>query len=136
MAHQQPRGRTRRVARGGAVARRPGAPSPGQCLQRRRGRCQTVGAGAPSGDGDTQDCCDAEPPAAPGPVSGRPERPVPLPEPYRRGLRRTVAAEAVLGVIVPAITTVLTGTQPSRAAAQNVTAQAVAQLPFLTSTQQ
>ncbi|MFD3874008.1 copper resistance protein CopC [Streptomyces sp. NPDC058623] len=35
---------------------------------------------------------------------------------YRRGLRRTVAAEALLGVAVLAITTLLTGTQPSRAA--------------------
>ncbi|WKD31126.1 copper resistance CopC/CopD family protein [Streptomyces xanthophaeus] len=35
---------------------------------------------------------------------------------YRRSLRRTVAVEAVLGVVVLAITTLLTGTQPSRAA--------------------
>ncbi|MDX2388524.1 copper resistance protein CopC [Streptomyces sp. DK15] len=35
---------------------------------------------------------------------------------HRRGLRRTVAVEAVLGVAVLAITTLLTGTQPSRAA--------------------
>jgi copper transport protein len=42
----------------------------------------------------------------------------PPPDRYRRGLRRSVAAEAVLGVVVLAITTLLTGTQPSRAAAE------------------
>lgn len=58
-------------------------------------------------------------------------------ERHRRGLRRTVTAEAVLGVVVLAITTLLTGTQPSRAAgetAQAATAQEpqakVVTLPF------
>ncbi|MFE1826691.1 copper resistance protein CopC [Streptomyces yangpuensis] len=50
-------------------------------------------------------------------------------ERYRRGLRRTVAAEAVLGVVVLAITTLLTGTQPSRAAASESAAVAVGQEP-------
>ncbi|MFJ1704922.1 copper resistance CopC/CopD family protein [Kitasatospora sp. NPDC088346] len=45
------------------------------------------------------------------------ESPVGEAERYRRSLRRTVMAEAVLGVVVLAITTLLTGTQPSRAAA-------------------
>lgn len=42
--------------------------------------------------------------------------PAPETERYRRGLRRAVTAEAVLGVVVLVITTLLTGTQPSRAA--------------------
>ncbi|MFC9585934.1 copper resistance CopC/CopD family protein [Streptomyces yangpuensis] len=55
--------------------------------------------------------------------------PVEQPEQYRRGLRRTVAAEAVLGVVVLAITTLLTGTQPSRAAASESASVAVGQEP-------
>ncbi|WP_060178705.1 copper resistance CopC/CopD family protein [Streptomyces sp. IMTB 1903] len=43
---------------------------------------------------------------------------------YRRRLRRTVAVEAALGVVVLAITTLLTGTQPSRAADTAATATA------------
>ncbi|MFB8396833.1 copper resistance CopC/CopD family protein [Streptomyces yangpuensis] len=50
-------------------------------------------------------------------------------ERYRRGLRRTVAAEAVLGVVVLAITTLLTGTQPSRAAVSESASVAVGQEP-------
>ncbi|MFI6148583.1 copper resistance CopC/CopD family protein [Streptomyces sp. NPDC051109] len=48
---------------------------------------------------------------------------------YRRGLRRTVAAEAALGMVVLAITTLLTGTQPSRAAAVGSASVAVGQEP-------
>ncbi|MFE7168943.1 copper resistance CopC/CopD family protein [Streptomyces sp. NPDC057616] len=48
---------------------------------------------------------------------------------HRRSLRRTVAAEAVLGVVVLAITTVLTGTQPSRAEAAVSASAAAAQAP-------
>lgn len=48
---------------------------------------------------------------------------------YRRGLRRTVMAEAALGVVVLAITTLLTGTQPSRAAAAESSSVAVGQEP-------
>ncbi|WP_407836240.1 copper resistance CopC/CopD family protein [Streptomyces sp. DSM 116496] len=44
---------------------------------------------------------------------------------YRRSLRRMVAAEAVLGVLVLAITTLLTGTQPSRAADERVSKASV-----------
>ncbi|MFJ8165786.1 copper resistance CopC/CopD family protein [Streptomyces sp. NPDC096136] len=47
-------------------------------------------------------------------------------EAQRRGLRRTVAVEAVLGVLVLAVSTVLTGTQPSRAAAESAAAAAAA----------
>ncbi|MFK0044338.1 copper resistance CopC/CopD family protein [Streptomyces sp. NPDC090741] len=48
---------------------------------------------------------------------------------YRRSLRRTVMAEAALGVVVLAITTLLTGTQPSRAAAAESASVAVGQEP-------
>ncbi|WP_405922146.1 copper resistance CopC/CopD family protein [Streptomyces sp. NBC_00122] len=48
---------------------------------------------------------------------------------YRRSLRRNVAAEAVLGVVVLAITTLLTGTQPSRAAAAEGASVAIVQKP-------
>ncbi|WP_331753269.1 copper resistance protein CopC/CopD (plasmid) [Streptomyces sp. NBC_00637] len=47
----------------------------------------------------------------------------------RRSLRRTVAVEAVLGVVVLAVTTVLTGSQPSRAAAESAAALAAQQAP-------
>ncbi|MCX4920014.1 copper resistance CopC/CopD family protein [Streptomyces sp. NBC_00687] len=46
-------------------------------------------------------------------------------EAVRRRLRRSVAAEAVLGVVVLAVTTVLTGSQPSRAEQQNATSAVV-----------
>ncbi|MFG2712339.1 copper resistance CopC/CopD family protein [Streptomyces goshikiensis] len=46
---------------------------------------------------------------------------------YRRGLRRMVSVEAVLGVVVLVITTVLTGTQPSRAAEERVAAASAAE---------
>lgn len=48
--------------------------------------------------------------------------PVPEADGYRRSLRRTVAVEAVLGVLVLAITTLLTGTQPSRAVGEKISA--------------
>ncbi|MFG2412824.1 copper resistance CopC/CopD family protein [Streptomyces goshikiensis] len=46
---------------------------------------------------------------------------------YRRGLRRMVTVEAVLGVVVLVITTVLTGTQPSRAAGERVATASAAE---------
>ncbi|MFD9267209.1 copper resistance CopC/CopD family protein [Streptomyces goshikiensis] len=46
---------------------------------------------------------------------------------YRRGLRRMVTVEAVLGVVVLVITTVLTGTQPSRAAGERVVTASAAE---------
>ncbi|MFF3432257.1 copper resistance CopC/CopD family protein [Streptomyces sp. NPDC002602] len=77
---------------------------------------QTVGAPAvpeAAGPGD-----------GPGaPVGGEP--PVSEADGVRRGLRRTVAAEAALGVVVLVITTLLTGTQPSRAADEKASAVAV-----------
>ncbi|MGI5194310.1 copper resistance CopC/CopD family protein [Streptomyces sp. CA-288835] len=91
---------------------------------------QTVGAGA-SSDGDASAGTDnagppaprdpADSPAASDSSSGS--------DRHLRGLRRSVAVEAVLGVVVLAITTVLTGTQPSRAAVQSAAATAAAQEP-------
>ncbi|NXY96796.1 copper resistance protein CopC/CopD [Streptomyces sp. BR123] len=46
---------------------------------------------------------------------------------YRRSLRRTVAVEAALSAVVLAITTLLTGTQPSRAAGEGIAAAAAQQ---------
>ncbi|QQM47643.1 copper resistance protein CopC/CopD (plasmid) [Streptomyces liliifuscus] len=92
---------------------------------------QTVGVGASSGsdtaegtggDAGTPTLCDL--PDTPGP-SGSPS----ASDGHRRSLRRSVAAEAVLGVVVLAITTLLTGTQPSRAAVQSAAATAAAQEP-------
>ncbi|KFF98247.1 hypothetical protein IQ62_25935 [Streptomyces scabiei] len=90
---------------------------------------QTVGAGtAPSGSGP-EDGRSVEPPSPRDP-SGSPDPLGPESGLYRRGLRRSVAAEAALGVVVLAVTTVLTGTQPSRAAvAGAATAAAASQLP-------
>ncbi|MFG2030243.1 copper resistance CopC/CopD family protein [Streptomyces sp. NPDC048825] len=88
---------------------------------------QTVGAGAPSG-GDTTEDTDADrPPAAADSPAGS-DSPSESGR-HLRGLRRSVAAEAVLGVVVLAITTVLTGTQPSRAAVESAAATAAAQAP-------
>ncbi|MET9625409.1 copper resistance protein CopC [Streptomyces sp. NPDC006464] len=53
----------------------------------------------------------------------------PRPAAWRRGLRRSVAAEALLGAVVLVVTTVLTGTQPGRADAETVTASRVTGWP-------
>ncbi|MFC9811198.1 copper resistance CopC/CopD family protein [Streptomyces virginiae] len=45
---------------------------------------------------------------------------------HQRGLRRTVAVEAALGVVVLAVSTLLTGTQPSRAAGESAAAAVAA----------
>ncbi|MEU3089303.1 copper resistance CopC/CopD family protein [Streptomyces massasporeus] len=58
------------------------------------------------------------------PPSG-PDSADPGPEEQRRGLRRSVLAEVVIGVVVLAVTTVLTGSQPGRADAEAVTASKV-----------
>ncbi|MFD7840071.1 copper resistance CopC/CopD family protein [Streptomyces sp. NPDC059761] len=73
--------------------------------------------GAPGSPGVTGLRSGPDAPAAgqSGDAAGSP--PVDGADRYRRSLRRTVMAEAVLGVVVLAITTLLTGTQPSRAAA-------------------
>nr|WP_306300388.1 MULTISPECIES: copper resistance protein CopC [Streptomyces] len=51
------------------------------------------------------------------------------PEDQRRGLRRSVLAEVVIGVVVLAVTTVLTGSQPGRAATATATASTVSGQP-------
>ncbi|WP_078628339.1 copper resistance CopC/CopD family protein [Streptomyces sp. NRRL F-2664] len=75
--------------------------------------------GAPVGPGAAEPAGAAAPPAVPdtdaegGGV-------------HRRRLRRTVAVEAALGVAVLAVTTLLTGTQPSRSVAESAAAAAAA----------
>ncbi|MFE3992002.1 copper resistance protein CopC [Streptomyces goshikiensis] len=68
----------------------------------------------------------AEAPAGDGPGDAA-EAPLFEADAYRRGLRRMVTVEAVLGVVVLVITTVLTGTQPSRAAGQRVATASAAE---------
>jgi copper transport protein len=50
--------------------------------------------------------------------------------PYRRALRRSVLAEVTVGVVVLVITTLLTGTQPGRASAEEAAATAAAEQPL------
>ncbi|MEU1600874.1 copper resistance protein CopC [Streptomyces sp. NPDC005708] len=50
--------------------------------------------------------------------------------PYRRALRRSVLAEITIGIVVLVITTLLTGTQPGRAAAEAQAAQTAAEQPL------
>ncbi|MFE2942236.1 copper resistance CopC/CopD family protein [Streptomyces sp. NPDC059255] len=62
-------------------------------------------------------------------TDGAAPRPSAPPGPHRRALRRSVVAEAVLGAVVLAITTVLTGTPPSRAAVETTAGAALLQEP-------
>ncbi|MYT21267.1 copper-binding protein, partial [Streptomyces sp. SID7760] len=78
---------------------------------------QTAGAPAPAAGQDLGTASGA--PAGEGPGDGR-KPPAFDAGAYRRALRRMVSAEAVLGVVVLVITTVLTGTQPGRAAGERV----------------
>ncbi|MER5977292.1 copper resistance protein CopC [Streptomyces sp. NPDC001857] len=68
-------------------------------------------------------------PADPAPGRAAPDEPAPDPASHRRSLRRSVAFEVVLGVLVLAITTLLTGTEPSRAAVRNAAMAAEAHAP-------
>ncbi|MGX1372705.1 copper transport protein [Streptomyces canus] len=61
---------------------------------------------------------------APGPVSDASGT-----DARRRGLRRSVLAEIVIGVLVLAVTTVLTGSQPGRAATESAAAATVSRVP-------
>ncbi|KMO95268.1 hypothetical protein ACS04_24660 [Streptomyces roseus] len=81
---------------------------------------QTVGAPAPAAGQDLGTAFGE------GPGDGR-KPPAFDAGAYRRALRRMVTAEAVLGVVVLVITTVLTGTQPGRAAGERVSAASAAQ---------
>ncbi|RZU18026.1 copper resistance CopC/CopD family protein [Streptomyces sp. BK239] len=82
---------------------------------------------------DADAAVDTEPtpadPADPAPDRAAPDEPAPDPASHRRSLRRSVAFEAVLGVLVLAITTLLTGTEPSRAAVRNAAMAAEAHAP-------
>ncbi|MFJ9742357.1 copper resistance CopC/CopD family protein [Streptomyces sp. NPDC101166] len=84
-------------------------------------------------DADATAPVDTEPtpaaPAEPAPDQPAPDEAAPDPESHRRSLRRSVAFEAVLGVLVLAITTLLTGTEPSRAAVRNAAMAAEAHAP-------
>ncbi|MFE9110526.1 copper resistance protein CopC [Streptomyces collinus] len=60
--------------------------------------------------------------AGPGPDSAVPG---PDPEAHRRGLRKSVLAEVLIGVVVLVVTTVLTGSQQGRADAETVAASRV-----------
>ncbi|MFE3853036.1 copper resistance CopC/CopD family protein [Streptomyces griseorubiginosus] len=69
-------------------------------------------------------------------VGGGDQGPPPGPVPggfgtdtHRRGLRRSVLAEVVIGVLVLAVTTVLTGSQPGRAAIESAAAETVSRVP-------
>ncbi|MCX4695445.1 copper resistance CopC/CopD family protein [Streptomyces sp. NBC_01408] len=84
---------------------------------------QTVGAPTSPGATDPGSTSDA-PPARGEPGDGA-ESPVVTGDRYQRALRRTVALEAALSVAVLVITTVLTGTQPGRAAGEMASAATV-----------
>ncbi|WP_442812176.1 copper resistance CopC/CopD family protein [Streptomyces sp. NBC_00243] len=56
------------------------------------------------------------------------------PGPYRRGLRRSVLAEVGVGIVVLVVTTLLTGTQPGRAATESAAAVSAAEQPTGSST--
>uniref|UniRef100_UPI0036E8153D copper resistance CopC/CopD family protein n=1 Tax=Streptomyces pseudovenezuelae TaxID=67350 RepID=UPI0036E8153D len=65
---------------------------------------------------------DQSPPTGPVPGGSGPDT-------HRRGLRRSVLAEVVIGVLVLAVTTVLTGSQPGRAATESAAAETVSRVP-------
>jgi copper transport protein len=97
---------------------------------------ETVGAGA--GDGDavtvrTEPAADVRADAdaarrATAPTEAGPDGPAAPadPVPHRRALRRSVLAEVTIGVVVLVITTLLTGTQPGRAAEEAAASTAAA----------
>ncbi|EGX56810.1 putative integral membrane protein [Streptomyces zinciresistens K42] len=111
-----------------AAPRRTAAESP-----RRVPVTQTVGGGSAAAHDGSAPLPPPSPAGVGGPdVPDEPSRPVPSGPPreeHRRGLRRSVAVEAVLSLIVLAITTVLTGTQSSRAVAQSAAFAAVPRQP-------
>ncbi|MEU3905810.1 copper resistance CopC/CopD family protein [Streptomyces goshikiensis] len=84
------------------------------------------GVGAPTPAAGQEPGGAAEAPAGDGPGDTA-EAPRFEADAYRRGLRRMVTAEAVLGVVVLVVTTVLTGTQPSRAAGERVAVASAAE---------
>ncbi|MFB6807235.1 copper resistance CopC/CopD family protein [Streptomyces sp. NPDC056387] len=85
---------------------------------------ELVGAPSAAGAADPVRRSGSETTGVAGTDGGDTGRPVPEADALRRRLRRTVIVEALLGVAVLAVTTVLTGTQPSRAAATTAAAAA------------
>ncbi|MFJ6832794.1 copper resistance protein CopC [Streptomyces sp. NPDC091209] len=87
----------------------------------------------PPGAGSTGDG-----PAGAGPTGARPTGDGPVAgqgdTAYHRGLRRSVLAEVTVGILVLVITTMLTGTQPGRAAAETAAVAAAADRPSATTT--
>ncbi|MEU6094130.1 copper resistance protein CopC [Streptomyces sp. NPDC047079] len=63
-----------------------------------------------------------------GAIPGR--QSAPDPGPHRRALRRSVLAEITVGVVVLVLTTLLTGTQPGRAATEAAATTAAAEQPL------
>ncbi|TPQ18880.1 copper resistance protein CopC [Streptomyces sporangiiformans] len=95
---------------------------------------ETVGAAAsagagPGGTGDAEEPDDSHEPDESHESSGGPETPA-----RRQELRRSVLTEVVVGVLVLVITTVLTGTEPGRAATETRTDATAAADPPVTST--
>ncbi|MFD5819536.1 copper resistance CopC/CopD family protein [Streptomyces sp. NPDC127038] len=84
----------------------------------------TVPAEAPTGTGATDDGPETPDPAGPGDGAAATTA-------HHQGLRRSVLAEVTVGVVVLVITTMLTGSQPGRAAAES--ADAVAAVRRVTS---
>ncbi|MGW1963420.1 copper resistance CopC/CopD family protein [Streptomyces sp. NPDC001935] len=84
----------------------------------------------PAGDGTTGDGTTGDGPAGDG-SAGDGAKGGPGETEYHRGLRRSVLAEVTVGILVLVITTMLTGTQPGRAAAES--ADAVAAVRRVTS---
>ncbi|PWI14412.1 transporter [Streptomyces sp. Act143] len=70
---------------------------------------------------------DHSPP--PGPTTGGPGAGEAGSGTHWRGLRRSVLAEVAVGVLVLAVTTVLTGSQPGRAAVESAAADTVSRVP-------
>ncbi|MEU8591856.1 copper resistance protein CopC [Streptomyces sp. NPDC048664] len=81
---------------------------------------------APEGD---------HPPGAGGRAASEGGTPPDDPAPYRRALRRSVLAEITVGVVVLVITTLLTGSQPGRAATEEAAARTAADQPLGTATE-
>ncbi|MFE2145618.1 copper resistance CopC/CopD family protein [Streptomyces sp. NPDC059456] len=100
-----------------AAAQAPAVPEPGRVRE-------LVGAPAAAGAADPVHRSGSGEPGGGGTGGDDPEPPLRAPDVLRRRLRRTVAAEALLGVAVLAVTTLLTGTQPSRAAGTSAAAAA------------
>ncbi|MGW2996193.1 CopD family protein, partial [Streptomyces sp. NPDC001193] len=97
----------------------PAAALPSAPARERVRVAQAVGAPTSAAGADLDAAPDAPAGGGPGGEAGPPPFDAAA---YRRGLRRMVSVEAALGVLILVITTVLTGTQPSRAAGERAAA--------------